>query len=87
MDFSLPSDHGVFQAANYQELMTYAGIPRGKMKLKEAFLPLFAPRDKADEAVRRLRLANLTVFDMSILMFGKPSRHIAFGTSFGSATV
>ncbi|KAH8808572.1 hypothetical protein F5884DRAFT_821883 [Xylogone sp. PMI_703] len=68
MDFSLAGDDRAFQAANYQELMTYAGLPSGRPKLKEAFLPLFTPREKTDETMRRLKSANLTVFDMMILV-------------------
>ncbi|RFU36198.1 hypothetical protein B7463_g24, partial [Scytalidium lignicola] len=69
MDFSLSSDDSVFQAANYQELVIYAGIPRAKMKLKEAFLLLLTPREKAEEAMRRLKSGNLTIADMQALMY------------------
>jgi hypothetical protein len=72
LDLPFPSDEAYFQLANYDDLVAQSLHPQNKMKIKDAFLILFAPPETAEEDLKILRSGNLTAHDMQMLMHCKP---------------
>jgi hypothetical protein len=68
IDLIFPSDDRFFAVANYDELMAQSLFPVSKMKIKDAFLVLFSPPEKATEGLAFLRNGNLTALDMQMLI-------------------
>lgn len=73
IDLTFPSDDRFFAIANYDELMAHSLFPVRKMKIKDAFLVLFSPPEKAEEGLAFLRRGNLTALDMQMLIHCKSS--------------
>jgi hypothetical protein len=72
LDLPFPSDEVYFQLTNYDDLVAQSLHPQNKMKIKDAFLVLFAPPETAEEDLKVLRSGNLTAHDMQMLMHCKP---------------
>lgn len=68
IDLPFPSDDRFFNVANYDELAAHSLFPIRKMKIKDAFLVLFSPPEKAEEALAFLNKRNLTALDMQMLI-------------------
>jgi hypothetical protein len=67
IDIPFPCDDQYFKTANYDELVAQSRFPQWKMKVKDAFLILFSPIEKAED-LKVLRTGNLTALDMQILI-------------------
>jgi hypothetical protein len=74
IDLTFPSDDGYFAVANYEELMAHSLFPVRKMKIKDAFLVLFSPPEKAEEGLTFLRRGKLTALDMQMLIHCKANQ-------------
>jgi len=68
IDLTFPSDDIYFRTANYDELLATQRFPIPKMKIKDAFMILFTPPEKAAERLKVLRDGNLTALDMQMLI-------------------
>ena len=68
IDLTFPSDDRFFAVANYDDLVAHSLFPVSKMNIKDAFLVLFSPPEKADEGFKVLRTSNLTALDMQMLI-------------------
>lgn len=73
IDLTFPSDDRFFAIANYDEVIAHSVFPVRKMKIKDAFLVLFSPREKAEEGLAFLRSGNLTALDMQMLIHCRSS--------------
>lgn len=71
LDLPFPCDEAYFQLANYEDLVAQSLHPQNKMKIKDAFLLLFAPPETAEEDLKVLRSGNLTALDMQMLIHCK----------------
>ncbi|KAF4624958.1 hypothetical protein G7Y89_g13210 [Cudoniella acicularis] len=68
IDLPFPSDDRYFNAKNYDDLVAQSLYPQNKMKIKDAYLVLFAPAERAQEDLQILRSGNLTPLDMQMLI-------------------
>jgi hypothetical protein len=68
IDLQFPGDNEFFTIANFDEMAAKQAMPRCRMKVKDAFLLLFSPPEKAYESLNVLRSDKITAFDMQILV-------------------
>lgn len=70
LDLRFPSDDNYFRPANYDEYLQQGLLPQppSKIKLKEAFMLLFAPLSSMTE-FRKLQEASLTALDVQMLIY------------------
>jgi hypothetical protein len=68
IDLTFPSSDDYFKLSSYEEMVAKSLYPQQKMKIKDAFLVLFSPPERAEEELKILRTGNLTALDMQMLI-------------------
>lgn len=68
IDLPFPNDDEFFKAANFDDMVAKAIQPKRSMKIKDAFLKLFAPPASAEEDLGVLRHGTLSALDMQMLI-------------------
>ena len=68
IDLPFPSSDAYYRLASYEEMRAQNLYPQQKMKIKDAFMVLFAPPESAEEDLQVLRKGELTPLDMQMLI-------------------
>ncbi|KAH6678565.1 hypothetical protein B0J14DRAFT_473994 [Halenospora varia] len=68
LDLPFPSDDRYFKVKNYDELLAQQLHPQHKMKIKDAYLVLFATPETAHNDLQIIRAGNLTPLDLQMLI-------------------
>ncbi len=68
IDLPFPSDEEFFKTANYGDMVAKSVQPKRSMKIKDAFLTLFAPPESVEHDLGVLRQEALSALDMQMLI-------------------
>lgn len=68
LDVPFPSDDEFFETTNFDDMVAQAINPKSSLKMKDAFLVLFAPLETANTDLNFLRHGNMTALNMQMLM-------------------
>jgi hypothetical protein len=68
IDLPFPSDDHFFKIADYDEMIAQKAHPKRSMKIKDAFMRLFASPASAEQDLAILRQGALSALDMQMLI-------------------
>jgi len=77
IDLPFQGDDDIFRLSNFNEVVARSLVPQRRIKIKDAFYLLFAPRETAEKDLMGLRNGHLTAFDMQMLIHFTSSPHLA----------